>query len=128
MKVIHGRSQGKPSEQRGPTFTGVVWADPILAPTGGVGINHVFFSPGARTHWHTHAQGQTLQVTSGAGWICVEGEQPEPIRSGDFVYIPGDVKHWHGAAADSFMAHIATSLGDADWMEAVSDADYAKAV
>ncbi|MEI2417660.1 cupin domain-containing protein [Orrella sp. JC864] len=127
MKVIHGRAQGKPSEQRGPTFTGVVWADPVMAPTDGVGINHVFFSPGARTHWHTHAQGQILQVTGGSGWICVHGQQAEPIRTGDFVWIGPHEKHWHGASADSYMSHVAISLGDADWLEEVSEQDYRQA-
>jgi quercetin dioxygenase-like cupin family protein len=125
MKVFHGRTEGAPSELRSSTFTGTVWADPIMASTGNVSINNVFFAPGARTHWHSHEQGQVLNVTAGSGWICLEGSAPQRIRSGDVVWIGAHERHWHGAAADSFMIHVATSLGTTLWQEAVSDADYA---
>ncbi|WP_459615873.1 cupin domain-containing protein [Bordetella sp. 2513F-2] len=127
MKVFHGRERGKPSDQRGPTFTGVVWADPVMPTTDNVTINHVFFSPGARTFWHTHEQGQVLQVTAGRGWVCLEGEKPQEIRSGDVVWIGPDERHWHGAAADSYMVHLATSLGRSIWQEEVAESDYAQA-
>jgi len=78
MKVFHGRSEGVLSEQRGATFTGAVWADPIMPTTDNVTLNNVFFSPGARTHWHTHEQGQMLHVLAGKGWICQEGRPPRP--------------------------------------------------
>lgn len=126
MKVFPGRSAGLPSEQRGPTFTGTVWADPVMPATDGVSVNNVFFTPGARTHWHAHGQGQVLQVTAGQGWICVAGGEPQPIRAGDTVWIGPNERHWHGAAADSYMIHTATSLGATGWQEAVSDADYAR--
>ncbi len=80
MKIFHGREQSAKSESRGPTFTGQVWADPVMPTTEGVTINNVFFTPGARTFWHTHAQGQILQVTAGKGWICVAGRKAEAIR------------------------------------------------
>ncbi len=127
MQVFHGRDQGKPSERRGATFTGVVWADPVMPSADNVGINHVFFSPGARTFWHTHEHGQVLHVTSGRGWVCVEGEAPQEIRQGDVVWIRPHERHWHGAAADTFMAHLAISLGKADWQEALPETDYARA-
>lgn len=127
MKVIRGREQGKPSDQRGPTFTGVVWADPVMPTTDGVTINHVFFSPGARTFWHTHEVGQVLQVTAGRGWICLEGNPPEEIRQGDVVWIGPDERHWHGAAADSYLVHMAISIGKGVWQEEVSQTDYALA-
>ena len=125
MQVIHGRADGQPSEQRGKTFTGAVWADPVLAPTDGVSINTVLFTPGARTYWHTHERGQVLHVTAGKGWVCKAGQTPQPIRQGDLVFIAPGERHWHGAAADSYMAHIAISLGQATWQEAVAEADYA---
>ncbi len=115
MKVFHGRAEGVPSEQRGATFTGVVWADPVMPTTDDVSINNVFFSPGARTHWHTHAQGQVLNVTAGRGWVCLDGEAPRPIRSGDVVWIGANERHWHGAAHDTYMIHMATSLGKTQW-------------
>jgi quercetin dioxygenase-like cupin family protein len=127
MKVFHGRMAGKPSEQRGPTFTGVVWADPVMATTDNVTINTVFFSPGARTFWHTHETGQVLQVTAGSGWICVDGQAPQPIRQGDVVWIGPGERHWHGADRHSYLVHLAISLGKADWQEEVSEADYARA-
>lgn len=126
MKVFHGRAEGAHSEQRGDTFTGTVFADPVMPATNGVTINTVFFAPQGRTYWHSHEQGQVLQVTAGRGWICVEGEAPQPIRQGDIVFIGPNERHWHGASDASYMVHIATSLGKATWQEEVADADYPK--
>jgi quercetin dioxygenase-like cupin family protein len=128
MKVFHGRAQGAVSEQRSATFTGVVWADPIMPTTDKVTVATVFFSPGARTYWHTHEQGQILQVTAGSGWVCVDGGEPEAIRQGDVVWIPANERHWHGADVDSYMVHIATSLGKTSWEEEVAEQDYLSAV
>jgi len=127
MQVFHGRDQGKPSEQRGPTFSGVVYADPVMPPQDNVGINHVFFPPGSRTFWHTHEYGQVLHVTAGRGWICLDGSQPQEIRQGDVVWIGPHERHWHGAAADTLMAHLAISLGVADWQEELPQAEYLQA-
>lgn len=127
MQVFHGRDQGKPSEQRGPTFTGVVWADPVMPTSDNVGINNVFFSPGARTFWHTHEYGQVLHVTSGRGWVCSEGSEPQEIRQGDVVWIRPGERHWHGAASDTFMVHLAISLGKPDWQEELPQPEYAQA-
>jgi quercetin dioxygenase-like cupin family protein len=127
MKIFHGREQNAKSESRGPTFTGQVWADPVMPTTEGVTINNVFFTPGARTFWHTHAQGQILQVTAGKGWICVAGQKAEVIRVGDTVWIPADERHWHGAAVNSYLLHTAISLGKADWQDEVVEADYVEA-
>ncbi len=124
MKVFHGRSEGSPSEQRGETFTGTVWADPVMPATDGVAINHVFFSPGARTFWHAHERGQVLHVTAGKGWICKAGEAAQPIRAGDVVWIAPNERHWHGAAEGSYMIHLATSIGKTTWAEAVAEAEY----
>lgn len=125
MKVFHARSEGAPSELRGATFTGTVWADPIMPFTDGVQINNVFFAPGGRTHWHSHERGQVLQVVAGSGWICLEGNKPQPIRSGDVVWIGPNERHWHGGADTSYMLHTATSLGTTNWAEPVSEKDYA---
>jgi quercetin dioxygenase-like cupin family protein len=126
MKVFHGRSEGVLSEQRDATFTGSVWADPIMPTTDNVALNTVFFSPGARTHWHTHEQGQMLHVLAGKGWICQEGQAPQAIRSGDVVWIGPHERHWHGAAEGSYMIHMATSIGKTLWAEPVADPDYPK--
>lgn len=124
MKVFHGRTAGARSEQRSSTFTGTVWADPVMPATDGVTINNVFFSPGARTHWHSHEHGQILQVTAGSGWVCVEGGEPQVIRSGDVVWIGAHERHWHGASPDSYMIHTATSIGKTEWLEEVAQRDY----
>ena len=128
MKVFHGKAAESVSENRTATFSGTVWADPVMPPTDKVTVSNVFFSPGARTYWHTHEQGQILQVTAGAGWICVAGETPQAIRPGDVVWIPANERHWHGAQSGSYMVHTATSLGTTVWEEEVSDIDYQKAV
>ncbi len=124
MKVLHARTLGKPSELRTETFTGTVWADPVMPATDGVMINNVFFAPGGRTHWHSHEHGQVLHVIAGSGWVCKEGEKPQPIRTGDVVWIGPHERHWHGGAADSYMIHMATSIGKTSWAEAVSQQDY----
>ncbi len=124
MKVFHARGQDALSEERGPTFTGTVWADPIMPATDKVTINNVFFSPGARTFWHTHEHGQVLNVVAGSGWVCKAGEAPQQIRTGDIVWIAPHERHWHGAAAGSYMVHTATSLGVTSWEEEVAAQDY----
>jgi quercetin dioxygenase-like cupin family protein len=128
MRIAHGRASGAPSEERGPTFTGRVWADPVLATEDDIGINNVFFEPGARTHWHTHAIGQVLYVTHGAGLVRRRDGAGGPIRAGDVVHIAAGEEHWHGAAPDSYLLHVAVSLGGADWLDAVTDEEYAAAV
>ena len=123
MKVLHSR-QGVPSEIKAETFTGLVLNDAVMPTTDGVMINNVVFTPGARTYWHTHEIGQVLVVLAGRGWVCVDGGTPEPLEAGDTVWIPKDEKHWHGAAADSYMIHTAISIGKTRWMEEVADTQY----
>ena len=128
MKVFHGRAKGAVSEQRTSTFSGVVWGDPVMPTTDKVTVNNVFFAPGGRTYWHAHEQGQILQVTSGSGFVCVDGGEPQAIRTGDVVWIGANERHWHGGAGNSYMAHTATSLGTTTWQEEVLEAVYRKAV
>lgn len=127
VKVFR-RSEGQPSEQRGSTFTGVVWADPVMSSTDNVTINNVFFTPGARTFWHTHEFGQMLQVTAGRGWVCAEGEAAQELRQGDVVWISPHVRHWHGAADDTYLMHVATSFGKSEWAEEVPQDNAAAAI
>jgi quercetin dioxygenase-like cupin family protein len=126
MRISHGRAGG-PSEQRGPTFTGRVWADPVLEAQDQVGVNNVFFEPGARTHWHRHEVGQVLHVTSGAGWLQTRAGDGTPLSGGDTAHIPAGEEHWHGAAPDACMSHLAISVGANEWLDPVSDEDYASA-
>ncbi len=131
---IH-RNGSRPT-RRGPAdyFTGTVWMDPIVnAPAPArVAAARVAFEPGARTAWHTHPLGQTLYVVSGVGRVQKLGEPVREIRAGDTVWIPPGEKHWHGAAPDHAMTHVAIQEavnGSAvEWLEQVSEADYTKAV
>ena len=129
IRIIRGGSQ--PSRQ-GPVenFTGAVRVVPLFqanAPTRASG-SLVTFEPGARTAWHTHPLGQILIVTAGTGRVQRWGDPVDEIRQGDVVYIPPGQKHWHGAALNSSMAHIAIveqlDGKSVEWMEKVSDAQY----
>jgi quercetin dioxygenase-like cupin family protein len=88
----------------------------------------VTFEPGARTAWHTHPLGQTLIVTSGRGWVQLEGQPAQAIHPGDVVWIAPGERHWHGAAATTAMVHTAiqeTLNGSTvTWLEHVTDSDY----
>ncbi|HWG77313.1 MAG TPA: cupin domain-containing protein [Steroidobacteraceae bacterium] len=124
MKVFHGRADNAHSQLRTDTFTGAVWADPVMPTTDSVTINTVFFAPCARTYWHTHERGQVLHVTAGQGWVCVAGNSPKPIRQGDIVWIGPGERHWHGGTASSYMVHVAISIGKTVWQEEVAERDY----
>ena len=115
-------------------FTGTVYIDAVAAPVGGtrVSASSVHFAPGARTHWHTHPNGQTIFVLEGIGLAQRQGGPVEVIRPGDRVFFePGEV-HWHGATASRFMTHLAIAEVDADgnvadWREPVTDEEYGRA-
>ncbi|WBU37463.1 cupin domain-containing protein [Homoserinibacter sp. YIM 151385] len=112
---------GKPGSQ----FSGDAYPYLTMPATDGVTINTVDFTPGARTHWHRHEQGQIIQVLAGRGRIQSEGGPVEVLRAGDVVWVPGGERHWHGAAADSFLVHTAISLGVTSWEQPVADEEYA---
>ena len=101
---------------KGPAdwFTGDVYVDPVAAPAGTstFAAAHVHFTPGARTAWHTHPHGQTIYVTEGIGRCQREGGPIEVIRPGDRVFFEPGENHWHGAAPNRFMAHIAMQQND----------------
>ncbi|MEO3925194.1 cupin domain-containing protein [Micromonosporaceae bacterium B7E4] len=125
MRIIHGRAERVRSEQRTATVTGEAWFDQVLPPTDGNTIVTVFFAPGARTYWHSHENGQILQVVAGRGLICADGGRPQVIEAGTSVWVPAGERHWHGAAPDSYLIHTAISLGVTRWAEEVAEADYA---
>jgi quercetin dioxygenase-like cupin family protein len=122
---------------RGPAewFTGDVWIDAIVRgeEPSRVRVSAVHFTPGARTAWHSHAVGQTLYVTEGAGLVQSRGGPVVPLRPGDVVRAAPDEEHWHGAAPDRFMTHLSITEAvpgderpDAAWLEQVSDAEYGR--
>ncbi len=124
MIIIPGRVADQATDRRGPTFTGEVWADPVLPLTDGVTINTVSFLPSARTFWHHHERGQILHVLAGGGLICTHGRRPRRLRPGDVVWVPPGERHWHGASPGSLLVHLAISLGTTAWADEVSEADY----
>jgi quercetin dioxygenase-like cupin family protein len=90
-------------------FTGDVWIDVIARgkEPSRVRVNVVHFAPGARTAWHAHAVGQTIHVTEGLGRVQARGGDLIAIRAGDGIDTPPGEWHWHGAAPDHFMSHLA---------------------
>ncbi|PKQ12485.1 MAG: cupin domain-containing protein [Alphaproteobacteria bacterium HGW-Alphaproteobacteria-1] len=114
-------------------FTGRVWQEVVSAPPAPARVRalRVTFEPGARTAWHTHPLGQTLHVVSGVGLIGTRGGPVEVIRAGDTVWIPPGEEHWHGAAPDRMMCHLAIQEAEdgrtADWLAHVTDAEYGAA-
>lgn len=123
---------GSRASARGPEtwFTGTVRIDPLFNPFDAERVQgaQVTFEPGARTAWHTHPLGQTLLVVSGLGRVQREGGPVEEIRPGDVVWFAPGERHWHGAAPDVAMTHIALQeVKDGkvvDWLEHVTDAEY----
>jgi quercetin dioxygenase-like cupin family protein len=112
-------------------FTGSVYIDSVASPSNGSRINavSVHFTPGARTAWHTHPHGQTIWVTEGVGLCQRRGGPIEVIRPGDRVFFEPGEDHWHGAAANRFMTHLAMLEVDdegkpATWGDHVTDEEY----
>ena len=125
------RSGSQPST-KGPAdyFTGHVRIDAPFKGSDDARVSGatVTFEPGARTAWHTHPLGQTLLVLSGLGRVQREGGPILAIRPGDIVWIPPGEKHWHGAAPDCAMSHVAIAEArdrkSVEWMEKVADEQY----
>lgn len=105
-----------------------------MLSTTQVGIGNVTFEPGCRNNWHVHhadqGGGQILLVTAGRGYYQEWGKEARELHPGDVVNIPAGVKHWHGAARDSWFQHLAIEVpaenGSNEWLEPVSDEEYGK--
>jgi quercetin dioxygenase-like cupin family protein len=120
----------------GPTewFTGAVYIDTVATPSSGSRLtaSSVHFTPGARTAWHTHPNGQTIWVTEGIGLAQGRGRPIQLIRPGDRVFFEPGEQHWHGAAPNRFMTHLAMLEVDdegnsATWGDHVTDEEYSVA-
>jgi quercetin dioxygenase-like cupin family protein len=112
-------------------FTGAVYVDTVATPSDGsrLSASNVHFTPGARTAWHTHPNGQTIWVTEGVGLAQRRGGSAEVIRPGDCVFFEPGEDHWHGAAPNRFMTHLAMLDVDDDgnlasWGDHVTDEEY----
>jgi quercetin dioxygenase-like cupin family protein len=121
---------------QGPSdwFSGAVYIDAVAAPSGSSRVSAacVHFTPGARTAWHTHPNGQTIFVLEGVGHAQRRGGEIEVIRPGDRVFFEPGEEHWHGASATRFMTHIAMLQVDdegntSNWLDHVTDEEYAAA-
>lgn len=115
-----------------PNFTGEVWLAPLTEKKElNVPMANVTFEPGCRNSWHSHKAGQLLIATAGIGYYQEKGVPARRLFPGDIVEIAPDVVHWHGAAPDSWFAHIAVTANPqanvAVWLEPVSDEEYRKA-
>ena len=118
----------------GDWFTGTVYMDAVATPTetSRLSATRVHFTPGARTAWHTHPNGQTIYVLEGVGLCQRRGGAIELIRPGDRVFFEPGEEHWHGATATRLMTHLAMlQLDDegnnATWLTHVTDAEYGAA-
>ncbi len=123
---------GEPNTAYAKYFTGNSYLAPISAEQ--VAVSNVTFEPRCRNNWHVHhaskGGGQMLIGVAGRGWYQEEGKPAVEILPGTVIHIPANVKHWHGAAADSWFAHLAFSVPGCDlsneWLEPVSDEEYNK--
>ena len=121
---------GQPNDAYARHFTGQSYIAPLSSRQ--VGIHNVTFEPRCRNNWHIHhaarGGGQILVCVAGRGWYQEWGKPAQPLEPGDVVNIPAEVKHWHGAAADSWFAHLAVEVpGEQtanEWLEPVDDAAY----
>lgn len=124
----HGTLRGSCSEPqqlpRTDTFTGEVRGESRLRLDAGIGVTEVLVSLGARTYWHSHRDGEVLQITAGRGCVGTREGSVVAVLSGDTVWAPPGEVHYHGATADSFLLHQAVSLDTTTWLEEVSDDDY----
>jgi quercetin dioxygenase-like cupin family protein len=117
-------------------FTGVVWYDVVVPQDGRAQgrCNVVRFSPGSRSAWHKHVNGQTLYIVDGIGLTQVRDGEVIVMKPGDTLWCPPDTWHWHGASPEYFLTHLAMWDGlrvdqegpETTWGALVSDADYSR--
>jgi 4-carboxymuconolactone decarboxylase len=121
---------GRPNDAYAKYFIGQSYLAPIS--TAQVKFVNVTFEPGCRNNWHIHRAtsggGQMLVGVAGRGWYCEEGKPAVEILPGTVIHIPANVKHWHGAAKDSWFSHLAFELDGEntsnEWLSPVTDEEY----
>jgi len=125
---------GEPNTAYAKYFVGNSYLKPLTDPKKTVFMANVTFEPKCRNNWHIHKSarggGQILLCVDGRGWHVEEGKEPQELHPGDVVTIPANVKHWHGAAKNSWFSHIAIECpgenASTEWLETVSDEEYDK--
>lgn len=131
QKNIFGK--GQENTMYAQYFVGNSYLNPLNTPgQSPVFLANVTFEPGCRNNWHIHhatnGGGQILICTAGSGWYQEEGKEAVNLEPGSVITIPPEVKHWHGAKADSWFSHIAVEVPGEncknEWCEAVSDEEY----
>ena len=124
---------GNPNDAFAQYFIGNSYLNPLNEfGESPVFVANVTFEPGCRNNWHIHKAsnggGQILICTAGEGWYQEEGKEAESLVPGTVITIPANVKHWHGAKADSWFSHIAVEVPGEDtsneWLEEVDDEHY----
>ena len=123
---------GKPNTAYAQYFIGDSFLNPLTDPSVGPFAANVTFEPGCRNNWHIHhakqGGGQLLICTAGEGWYQEEGKAAVSLVPGTVIMIPAEVKHWHGAKADSWFSHVAVEVPGEEtsneWCEPVSDEEY----
>lgn len=123
---------GAPNEAYARYFIGHSFLKSLTAPETGVHLSNVTFEPGCRNNWHIHhaksGGGQILLCIAGEGWYQEEGKKAVSLVPGTVIFIPANVKHWHGAKADSWFSHLAMEVpgeeASNEWLEPVNDAEY----
>lgn len=125
---------GKENTAYARYFSGQSYLNPLTKPESGLFLANVTFEPGCRNNWHIHhadkGGGQILVCVAGRGYYQEEGKEAVEMKPGDCINIPAGVKHWHGAAPDSWFSHLAIEVPGEnvsnEWLESVSGADYEK--
>ena len=126
---------GAPNDASAKYFIGRSYLKPLTQPdASAVFLANVTFEPACRNNWHIHhatkGGGQLLICTAGEGWYQEEGKEAVSLTPGTVITIPPEVKHWHGAKADSWFSHIAVEVPGEntrnEWCEPVTDEEYAK--
>ena len=133
FEAVNVFGMGVPNDAYAKYFIGKSFLNPLTQPgTSVVALANVTFEPGCRNNWHVHhalsGGGQLLLCVDGQGWYQEWGKPARALNPGDVVVIPAGVKHWHGAAADSWFTHLAIEVPGEEthneWLEAVTDDVY----
>ena len=126
--------KGAPNIAYAKYFIGDSFLKAVTTPATGVHLSNVTFAPGCRNNWHIHhatkGGGQLLLCIAGEGWYQEEGKPARELKAGDVVNIPPEVKHWHGAAKDSWFQHLAVEVpaegASNEWLEFLPEEEYDK--